>query len=294
MIKVSNIFGLVIVVVLAYVALNYQALADDYALETFHPSTQMASIISQLDLTHLAKGVLYRAKPQLDDDAAFNRDCQPGQGDVELGCYYKGRIYVLQITNPSLSSEMTVITAYEMLHSVYERLSAKQTQQMDDELEQAYSGIHDSFLAGQLSLYAVSEPGARDNELHSMLGTEYGTLPAVLEQHYALYFGDRAAIVQIHEQYLAVFANQLAQITAELAQINSLKGQLDQLNAELDSYKANEEIATYNSLVPQQNALVDQVNNLITTYQANVAEYNELSVSLESEPIASTNVPTVK
>ena len=254
----------------------------------------MTAIINQLDLTHQAKGVLYRAKPQIDDDAAFNKDCDPSQGDLELGCYYNGRIYVLQITNPTLASEMTVVTAHELLHAEYARYPTAEKNQLTTELEQAYTQVAAADLAARMADYAKSEPGERDNELHSILGTEFPNLPADLEAHYRLYFVNRSIITNAHAAYQAVFNTQLDQINAELAQINSLKDQLTSLDDQLDADKAAGAITTYNSLIPQQNALVDQVNGLIAQYQSDVAQYNELSVSLESEPITPANVPTVQ
>src|SRR4051812_9477332 len=89
-----------------------QPLVDQYYLHTFKPGAEMAGIINRLELTSSAKAMLYRAQPQIDDKTAFNKDCEPARGELELGCYVGGRIYVLRITNSSLASEMEVVSAH--------------------------------------------------------------------------------------------------------------------------------------------------------------------------------------
>src|SRR6266403_823049 len=93
-------------------ALNYQAILDQYALVTFRPGTGVAAIEARLALTPKARAVFYRAQPQLDAKAEFNQDCQTQPHELELGCYFRSRIYILKIDNQSLASEMDVVTAH--------------------------------------------------------------------------------------------------------------------------------------------------------------------------------------
>src|SRR5664280_1705391 len=76
-------------------ALNYQQLLDQYALATFHPPADVAAIEGRLSLTLLAKAKLYRAAPQIDSKDGFNIDCNTQPHEPELGCYFRGHIYVL-------------------------------------------------------------------------------------------------------------------------------------------------------------------------------------------------------
>lgn len=280
-----SIFYLVTLGGLLALYLNLQPLIDQYYLLTFHPAPDMASIISRLELTPSAKATLYRGRPRIDTKQAFNADCDPSRGELELGCFVGGRIYVLRITDPDLASEMEVVTAHELLHEEYARLSGSQRRQVDQLLEQAVQGIHDPDLDARLADYAKTEPGERDNELHSILGTEYADLPPALENYYARYFTSRQAVVQAHAQYQQVFNGQKAKIDQELATIRSLKAQLTALNAQMDALRSGGDIHGYNALVPRQNALVDQVNSLIRQYNADVDEYNALSQSLNSQQI---------
>lgn len=267
---------------LVVVGLNTGKIEDQIALRTFTPSADLAPIIEALNLTDSAKAMLYRARPQIDDKAAFNADCQTSVGELELGCFYHNRIYILKITNASLAPEMTVVTAHELLHAEWARLSGGDKQRLGTELEQVYATIHDPDLTARMAAYAKSEPGEATNELHSILGTEYPNLTPTLEASYVQVFNNRSIIVKAHEQYQSVFDQRKNQLNAELGQIRALKSQVSAINAQLAADQAAGRYNAYNALIPRQNSLVDQVNALIKDYQTGVDEYNALSKSLDS------------
>ena len=273
---------------------KYQYILDQYALATFHPSNEVSSIIDRLQLTPKARAILARSRPQIDAKKAFNTDCQTSKGELELGCYVNGRIFVLKIENPSLAPEMDVVLAHELLHASYDRISQTQKTSVNEAIEATYSKITDADLKQRIADYAVSEPGQRDNELHSILGTEYSTLNPILESHYLNYFFDRSVIVAAQKSYQRVFEDQRRALDADLAGIRALKAQLTSLNRRMDSLKSNGSIAAYNALVPQQNQLVDTINNRIRIYQQGVDEYNALSKSLDSQQITTPAESTVQ
>jgi hypothetical protein len=279
---------LLIIGLLAVVAFNYQFFLDRYALATFHPGAGIAAIEPRLGLTEGARAIFYRSQPQLDAKVAFNSDCQTSQGELELGCYYRDRIYILQIENASLAPEMQVVTAHELLHAAWQRLSSNERASLTTQLEQAYASLNDADLKARMADYAKSEPGQEANELHSILGTEQVQLSPALEQYYARYFTSRAQITAAHAAYEGVFNSRRAELEQELATIRTLKGQLATVNRQLDSYKAAGQIDQYNALVPRQNQLVDGINTRIDTYRVGVDEYNALSRSLDSQQITDT------
>lgn len=284
----KTVFELAALVLLVVVALNYQFLLDEYALSTFHPASDMSAIISRLDLTQQAKAVMYRSRPRVDDKTTFNTDCQTKPHELELGCYFRTNIYVLKIDNTSLAPEMDVVSAHELLHAEWDRMSATEQKTLGAELEHEYAALNDPSLNQRMAEYAQTEPGQQDNELHSILGTEVGDLPADLERHYAQYFNNRAAIVAAHAAYEQVFSAQGSQLQSELAQIRSEKAQLAGLNAQMSRLRDAGQIDAYNALVPRQNSLVDDINARIVHYQQAVADYNALSKSLDSQAITDT------
>lgn len=265
--------------------LNYQYLADQWASARYTPSTEISAFMSRVQLSNAGKASLYRTNPTLDDKAAFNRDCQTHIGELELGCYFRNRVYILRISNPDLSPEMDAVTSHELLHATWDRMSASERQTISRELKAAYARIRDAELVGRMASYAKTEPGQQDNELHSILGTEYAVLSPALEAHYAKYFINRAQVVAQHAAYKDVFARRKVQLEAELAAIRGLKAQLASINATMDSYRASGNTAAYNALVSRQNALVRDVNSRIEVYRSAVDEYNALSVALDSQQI---------
>ena len=279
---------LVVLGLVLLVGLNYQALLDQYALATFHPGAGMAAIEPRLDLTQPAKAALYRSKAQIDSKTSFNQDCETKPHELELGCFFHGRIYVLQIDNENLAPEMDVVTSHELLHAVWANMSSQDKKTLGAELEKEYSRVANDDLRQRMAGYAQSEPGEQDNELHSILGTEFADLSPTLERHYAKYFANRSVIVAAHAQYESVFSSRRTELETELSQIRAEKAQLAVLNRQLESYKAAGQVDTYNSLVPQQNRMVDQINTEIAGYRQGVDEYNALSKSLDSQEITDT------
>lgn len=274
--------------VAVFLFVNYQTLLDQYALATYRPTEQVAGFESRITLTSAARATLYRAQPQYDGKSAFNADCDTQPHELELGCYYRGRIYVLQIDNASLAPEMDVVNAHELLHAQWSKLSAAERAKLAPELERVYTQLNDKDLNDRMAGYAVSEPGEQANELHSILGSEYANLSPTLEAHYAKYFVQRSQVVAAHASYQAVFDTRRKELESELAAIRAQKGSLSVLNRQLESYKSSGQIAAYNALVPKQNKLVDDINKRIDAYREGVDEYNDLSKSLDSQEITDT------
>lgn len=293
----SNILGgrtvisLGIIGLLVIGGLNYEGLLDYYALSTYSPSVKLAAFESRISLSTPARATLYRAQPTFNDKTSFNVDCDTRPHELELGCYYHGRIYVLQIDNASLATEMDVVSAHELLHAQWDKMGAGERATLSAELERVYGVVADNDLRDRMASYAKSEPGEQTNELHSILGTEFASLSPVLEAHYAKYFQNRSQIVSAHSSYKAVFESRRAELETELSNIRADKGRLSVMNHQLDGYRLGGQIQAYNALVPQQNKLVDGINARIGRYQVQVDEYNALSKSLDSQAITDTEPP---
>jgi len=235
---VQTVFSLGIIGLMMIGALNYQGLMDYYALSTYKPDAQLVGFESRIGLTTAARATLYRAQPQFDGKTNFNTDCDTQPHELELGCYFHGHIYVLQIDNPVLASEMDVVGAHELLHAEWDKMSAADRASLGTELERVYATISDPDLRARMASYAKSEPGEEANELHSILGTEFANLSPVLEAHYAKYFDSRSQIVSAHATYQAVFDTQRAELETELSSIRADKGRLGVMNRQLDAYHA--------------------------------------------------------
>jgi len=98
-----------------------------------------------------------------------------------------------------------------------------------------------------MEFYARTEPGQRDNELHSIIGTEISNISPELEAHYDKYFSNRKAVVDLNTKYSAVF--------------KSLKKRADDLSAQIDTLSAN--ITTRST---QYNAEVTALNSDVASF----------------------------
>ena len=282
----GTLIARIVILLIVLIGLSqYQTILDAYALANYSAPADIAALEAPLGLTKASLILVARTRPAIDDKAQFNHDCQTQAGELELGCYVGGRIYILKLDKASLQGEMETVFAHELLHAAWVRMNASQQASEGAVLESAYHALSDAELKQRMADYAKSEPGQETNELHSILGTERPVLTAALESHYAEYFSDRQAIVTAHQAYESVFAQSGAELATQLANIKALKAQLGRLNARMASYEASGQISQYNALVASQNALVNQVNALITQYDAAVDQYNALSKSIDSRQV---------
>ena len=231
-------------------------------------------------MTAKARALFFAANPVIDTDRqTFERHCQTqvSKNTVELGCFTSdNRIYILKIDDSTLSKEMGVVAAHEMLHAAYSQMSTTDRTMLDGQLETVVSGIQDRNLLQRLKDYRTLEPGQRDNELHSILGTEFDSLGIDLEQYYTLYFSDdRRAVLAAAQQIDQVYT----QKEDELVNIqNRIKQMRKQMQNDMDQNKMGD----YNQLVPQINALIKEFNQ-------KVRAYNALSRSLMGEETPANN-----
>ena len=264
----------------------------------------MQDVINQLELTDRGKRLLYASQPSLQDKAEFNTSCQSTERTAAiLGCYHVRRIYVYNVQNQELRGAKPVATAHEMLHAAYERLSAKDRQQVNELIEAEYQKIKSQpVIASMVQYYEQAEPGERVNELHSIIGSQVGNISPKLEEYYRRYFRNRAAIVALSDAYQTVF-DKVEQEAKTLRQ--SIATEATRLKADQTQYKAAVEqllfdVKTFNTraqngafqnqtafqrarrqLVVRQKQLEQQrvsLNQRADTYNANVTRLNQLSV----------------
>ncbi len=287
--KISGlIFEIAALALVAAIILNYRFFIDYYTLWSYKPSAEVKELVSGVALSDRGLAILYEADPKVDAKAVFNKDCKVGKESLELGCYDQGKIYVLSISNKSLSPEMETVLVHEMLHAAWSRLGDSEKKRLSSELIAYYKTLDDPDLKERMAGYTKLEPGQEANELHSILATEYDKLPPELEKYYSQYFNDRGKVVVMHQKFVKVFSDQKAALAIQLDKIHMLKADLAVINDKLDELKKAGQISQYNDLVPTQNKLVDQINVLIAEYTKGVDEYNSLSKSLNSQQIPQT------
>lgn len=293
--------GLVAAVVL--VMLNPQRTIDQIAVWRFEPPADIAAYADRATMTDEGRFLFFASRPEIERDAAFDRICASHLEDVGvLGCYVHAdrRIHLYDVTDERLEGIEEVVAAHEMLHAAWDRMSRAEQQRLEPLLEaEVDARADDEALAQTLEFYAEAEPGERANELHSILGTEYGDLGAELESHYARYFTDRDALLALHEQSNAVFVQQQAAIEALVAQLEALSAAVDAdyaaynagydaLNAQILAFNARAESGDFDSqsqFDQERNALLArqaELDALYASIDARAKQYDAMVVQLDA------------
>lgn len=311
--------SLVIIVVAATLALvgitQRQPIIDNIVAAQYQPSSQVADIREDLDLTPYGELLFNASQPELQVADEFNDSCQQHQetNNPVIGCYASQRIFIYDIKNEKLNGIEETTAAHELLHAVYERMSDNERKEIDAEIRKVLRTVITPELEERLEHYKKTEPGQKYNELHAILGTEFPKLSDALERHYSKYFESRDKIVDYFNKYNSVFEQVTAKLEAQLKLINSLT---QQTNARIASYNdrqkaLNNDIAAFNqraqsgyyssaaeyqadrsALEARRAALqqervaiessITRINNLTAQRNKLVDEYNALSQSINS------------
>lgn len=245
--------------------------------------------------------LFYASEPSILASPQFGQQCPVATEKTAtiLGCYAAQRIYVYDVTNSELDGIKDVTAAHEMLHAAYDRLSGPERQRVDTLVENEYATLKkDPNFAARVKLYDSIEPGQRDNELHSIIGTEIATISPELENYYRRYFKDRSKVTTLQQRYSSVFT-QLQNQSAEL--IKYLNNLSDTIGTEESDYNTrvaalNAEITVFNRLAnageispaqftARRKALVlesDALEVLRTTINTQLADYEAKKAELMS------------
>ena len=227
--------------------------------------------------TTAGRRLFLAARPQLQDAESLARDCARPEAATEpgsthtYGCVVRGRIHIRTFANPAVHDLMYVVAAHELLHVVYVQLSAAERVRLNADLLIARTG--NDRLEERLTVYAETSDDT-PNEVHSVLGTEFGDLSVVLEAHFSLYF-DRSVVLAAFRSTLGDREDELRRLEA---QINDMDARLKQLAARLDTLRSTN-VAAYNTAVAEYNSLVRQHNAVIRQYNSLLDEYKRLTES---------------
>jgi hypothetical protein len=318
------VYTILLAVGLIWLFFSYQHLIDQVVVAQFKPSPQVAQIADEIKFTEKGKFLYLASQPELSDRETFNKHCEKKtEQSVVLGCYIGPQhMYIYNITDPRLSGVRQVTAAHEMLHAAYDRLSYVDKKNVNKMIEVALPSVQkaDPDLAGRLKLYDKTEPGERNNELHSILGTESGTLPPQLESYYSQYFIDRSIVTKLAAQYDKVFEdvkNQQDKLVADLdalaTEINSLTEDYNtgtaRLNNDIESFNQRADVegefasqSEFNlaraELLTRRNELEDQralINNKVDQYETKRAQLDVVNVQVKelNSKIDSSSVPSL-
>ena len=301
--KVFKFLAVAIVAIGTYLAVVYrQDILDRWSLLNYKVPADIVALANSASMQGRGRDMFYVSQPKVEAKDAFNNNCtNNSEQSIVLGCYSAQRIYVYDVTDARLNGVKEVTAAHEMLHAAYDRLSAGDRKNVDAMVQAQLAKISDPRLNELIKLYNQQEPGELLNEMHSILGTEYGGLSPQLETYYKQYFGDRAKLVGYASAYAAIFTESQARISGYDTQLVALKKQIDSNSAQLDAQKASIDVqnsqlgslrssdpSAYNAAVPGFNASVRSYNDLAAKTRKLISQYNDL-VSRRNSEVAVQN-----
>lgn len=302
------IISFIALIIAGWLVLNRQLVLDQLSIWQYQPTSTVASLATRADMNDEGRFIFYASQPSVEDSQPFNQNCgRKEQSTAILGCYDGRRIYIYNIVNAQLDGIKEVTAAHEMLHAAYQRMDATEKKQVDALVEAEYAKFKDNKdLADRVAFYARTEPGERDNELHSVIGTEVAAISPELEAHYKKYFNDRQAIVALHTKYDSVFKGLQAQSATLSAQLTVLGDAIEKNSASYNAAVAqlNQDVANFNSraasndfssryefessrasLVARADALNtqrNQINGDVTQYNSLRDQLSELAVQTDA------------
>jgi hypothetical protein len=236
----------------------------------------LADLIATTTMTERARRLFLAASPAIEDPATFARNCgvdsQPDRSGPRThtqGCYVAGRIHLLVPDRAEARDLLYVVAAHELLHAAYAALGPADRARVDAEVEAARAG--NERLEERLKPYG-SGP-TLDNEIHSILGSEFDGLSPVLEAHYAQFFASRAAVVAARQRTLGSREDQIRRLKD---QVDDLDGRIEALKGAQEQLRVAGDIRGYNANVPVINGLITQYNARVDALNAQIDEYNGL------------------
>jgi uncharacterized coiled-coil DUF342 family protein len=288
---------------------NRQYIVDQVTVWQFTPSSEVAAITNRAMLSDTGKFYFYAAQPRMEEAETFNVQCDHKEaGAAILGCYTGRFIYIYNVQNTKLDGIREVTAAHEMLHVAYDRLSIEEKKEIGVLLEVEYEVVkNNADLAERMAFYDRTEPGERQNELHSIIATEVAAISPKLEAHYSKYFTNRAAIVELYKKYAGVFEDlkkRSDQLSAQLTQLGDTietstaryNADVAQLNKDIEAFNAKVSAGGFQANAQFQNeraSLIKRASSLEAKREgvnATIAEYNRLrdelaSIASESEAL---------
>ncbi|MET0980346.1 MAG: hypothetical protein ABWX90_03760, partial [Candidatus Saccharimonadales bacterium] len=246
----SVLVMLVSVAITGLLLVNRQYILDSVSVWQYTPTAEISAFVERTSMSDTGEFLFYASQPSLEGTQAFNNKCSRHEESTAiLGCYDSRHIYIYDVPNPKLDGIREVTAAHEMLHAAYLRLGAAEQKTVDRLLEAEYAKLSNKAeFADRMAFYARTEPGERDNELHSIIATEVSSIDPELEAHYKKYFDDRSKVVALHAKYASVFASLQARGDELSAQLTAIATSIDQRTSVYNSNveALNADIAAFN------------------------------------------------
>lgn len=255
----SNVRGIVFSIIIScaiaggslWLLYNKQFVIDQVTIWQFRPTADVTDLAERAGLGSYGKFLYLASQPSIEEAENFNVVCDRVENITSiLGCYSGYRIYIYDVTNLQLDGIREVTAAHETLHAAYIRMSTEEQAELNILLEAEFNKLEaNNEFSDRMDFYARTEPGQRDNELHSVIGTEISNLSPELEAHYDKYFADRQKVVELDAKYSSVFTTLEDRANELVAQLNALALSISNNSSQYDSDISilNRDILSFNS-----------------------------------------------
>lgn len=306
-VKLKFILLMIIAGLMIFVWPNLQLIVDYINGRDFQASPELSQLMERIKLTDRSQLVLKASHPQFQTKEQFNQNCPRREASLYiLGCYNGRDIFVYQVDNQELAGISEVTLAHELLHAVYRRLEPKRQAQLNRWLVADYQRLVTDELKQRMAAYERTQPGQFENELHSILGTEFEGLSPELERYYKQIFLDRQAIVAMYQQSQRPFQQKqqaMEQIKAAIEQQEKALGlekaaydqrvsefnqrveQFNQRASRSGGFTTQSEFATMRAqLVATQQQLQVQRQHLVgrvATLNQQIDQYNQINLAIQ-------------
>ncbi|WP_306233096.1 hypothetical protein [Agrococcus beijingensis] len=216
------------------------------------PADDVIALADQMLLTSEGRTVFFESQPRLADADEIVVECA-GVGDAGAddrftgGCFLGSggtnrdadRIFVFRPADARLAESMVTVGAHELLHAVYARFEPGERAQVDALVVQAAALVPaDDPVHEQIEWSVGDAEPNRANEQFAYLGSQIaieGGFPELLEDVYALFFTDRAALVEAHRRAGAVIDDARAAAEAAWAEVGPQESANAQERAQLEA-----------------------------------------------------------
>jgi hypothetical protein len=309
------IFSIGLIVSAVLIVLNRQRIIDQISVWQYSPTSAIDALVERAGMNDYGLFLYHASQPTLDGTQNFNDSCARIENTVSiLGCYTNNKIYVFNVTDSQLDGIREVTAAHETLHAAYDRLTVDDKKKIDALLEKEFVKLKgDAGYADRMAFYDRTEPGERDNELHSVIGTEVSDIDPELEDYYKQYFVDRQKAVTLYEKYSNIFkelkdkANKLASqldalgksVAKRTAEYNTeaeaLNSDIEEFNRRANSgdFASQSEFATARVALEQRVSALEELRaeinldiakhgSLLVEYNSNAAKSDNLYDSIDS------------
>lgn len=285
------LFTIVFLAAMFCAVLFRQQIFDQVRVWQYQPSSEISGLVKQSSMSDRGTFYFYLAHPALEDAGQFNQECRRAEpASALLGCYKPDSetIHIYNVNDSSLNGVEEVTAAHEMLHVAYSRLDKSKQEELSPLLEEAYGKVKTDELTERMEYYERAQPGSRENELHSILATEYSDIGDELEKYYQQYFINRNSVVELYDSYHGHFVELEKQANELSAQLESQRQSIEQSTKqyEVDLKNYNQDVESFNQKAnsggfSSQQEFSDQRDVLISRGNQLKQNYNSLSSQIE-------------